>query len=86
MKLTTPPKLMPPRQSTAASGTFPTEHTKLSMATSGPTSGPSMAASVGLSDRKNARQKVSGTHAASAPAMRKPPTTSVQTEVQSITK
>jgi hypothetical protein len=86
MKLTTPPKVMPPRHSTAASGTFPTEQTKLSMATNGPTSGPSIAASVGLSTRKNAHQKESGTHAASAPAISRPPTMSVQTEAQSITK
>ena len=29
MKLITPPKLMPPRHSAAASGTLPIEHTKL---------------------------------------------------------
>ena len=40
MKLITPPKLMPPFQSTAASGTFPIEQTKLTIATSGPMSGP----------------------------------------------
>ncbi len=38
MKLITPPKLMPPFQRAAASGTLPMEHTKLTMATSGPTS------------------------------------------------
>src|SRR6266480_4296170 len=86
MKLTTPPKLIPPLQSTAASGTLPTEQTKLITATSGPTSGPSIFASVGLSEKKNARQKASGTQAASAPAIRKPSTTSTQTEAQSITK
>jgi hypothetical protein len=37
MKLTTPPKLMPPCQSAAASGTFPTEQTKLMIAMNGPT-------------------------------------------------
>ena len=40
MKAITPPKLMPPFQSTAASGTFPIEQTKLTIATSGPISGP----------------------------------------------
>jgi hypothetical protein len=40
MKATTPPKLMPPFQSTTASGTFPIEHTNEMMATTGPTSGP----------------------------------------------
>src|SRR6478736_4096129 len=41
----TPPKLIPPFQSTAASGTLPIEQTKLSTATSGPTSGPHRVAS-----------------------------------------
>src|SRR5260370_20969209 len=68
MKLPTPPKLIPPRQSTAASGTLPTEHTNDRIATRGPTSGPSMAASVGLLVRKKARQNVSGTQAASTPS------------------
>ena len=49
MKASTPPKLMPPFQSTAASGTFPIEQTKLSIATSGPISGPQNFASVGWS-------------------------------------
>ena len=40
MKLTTPPKLMPPFHSTAASGTLPIEQTKAATATSGPMSGP----------------------------------------------
>ena len=66
MKLITPPKLMPPCQSTAASGTLPTEQTKLTMATSGPTSGPSMRASAGSLLKKKARQKDSGTQAAKA--------------------
>ena len=37
MKATTPAKLIPPDQSTAASGTLPTEQTKLSTAINGPT-------------------------------------------------
>src|SRR6266700_3632646 len=86
MKLTTPPKLIPPLQSTAASGTLPTEQTKLTPATSGPTSGPSILASVGLLERKKACQNDSGTQAANAPAMSKPSTISTQTEAQSITK
>src|SRR5712692_8725148 len=63
MKLTTPPKLIPPFQSTAANGILPTEHTKLTIATNGPTSGPSIFASVGLLLKKKARQKESGTQA-----------------------
>ena len=38
----TAPKLMPPFHSTAASGTFPTEHTKETIATIGPISGPTI--------------------------------------------
>src|SRR5438270_6726029 len=86
MKLTTPPKLMPPRQSTAASGTLPTEQTKLKMETSGPTRGPSILAMVGLPVKKKACQKELGTQAARAPAMSRPSTISTQTEAQSITK
>ena len=41
----TPPKLMPPFQSTAASGTLPIEQTKAATATSGPISGPQILAS-----------------------------------------
>src|ERR1700688_4282491 len=86
MKLTTPPKLMPPRQSTAAKGTLPTEQTKLMMATSGPTSGPSILASVGLLVKKKVRQNESGTHTANAPAMSSPSAISTQTAAQSMTK
>ena len=47
MKAMTPPKLMPPFHSTAASGTLPTEQTKEITATSGPTTGPVTFASSG---------------------------------------
>src|ERR1700712_5119086 len=40
MNATTPPKLIPPFHSTAASGTLPIEQTKLRMAMIGPTMGP----------------------------------------------
>src|SRR5260370_35648053 len=86
IKLTTPPKLIPPFQRTAANGTLPTEQTKLTRATNGPTRGPSILASVGLLVKKKARQKESGTHAANAPAMSSPSTISTHTEAQSITK
>src|SRR5205085_6606257 len=86
MKLTTPPKLIPPLHNTAASGTLPTEHTKLTIATRGPTSGPSIFASVGLLVKKNACQKEFGTHVANAPAISSPITISTHTEAQSITK
>ena len=42
MNAITPAKLIPPDHSTAASGTLPTEHTKLSTAMIGPTSAFSM--------------------------------------------
>src|SRR5215467_12877850 len=86
MKLTTPPKLMPPLHKTAASGTLPTEQTKLTIDTSGPTSGPSILATVGLLEKKKAFQNELGTQAASAPAMSRPSTISTHTEAQSITK
>src|SRR5258708_33836624 len=86
MKLTTPPKLIPPFHNTAANGTLPTEQTKLIMATNGPTSGPSIFAMVGLLEKKNAFQNELGTHAANAPAMSSPSTISTHTEAQSITK
>src|SRR4029077_17058742 len=86
MNAMTPPKLMPPFHSTAASGMFPTEHTNDMMATTGPTSGPHNFTTTGLSTRKNDSQKSFGTHPASAPAINSPPTMSSQTAAQSMTK
>ena len=86
MNARTPPKLIPPFQSTAASGTFPTEQTKLIMATSGPISGPQSFAAVGWSVRNRPCQKESGTQAASAPAIRSPTTMSRPIATQSMTK
>ena len=86
MKLSTPPKLMPPFQSTAASGTFPMEQTKLRIATAGPTRGPQNFARVWWWSKKNPCQKESGTQAASIPAISSPPKTSRATATQSITK
>src|SRR5438034_2065817 len=85
IKLTTPPKLMPPFQSTAASGTLPTEQTKLTIATRGPTRGPIIFEIVGLLEKKNVFQNESGTQAANAPAISSPSAMSTQTEAQSIT-
>jgi len=73
-----PPKLMPPFQRIAASGTLPIEQTKLRIATAGPTTGPQSFASVGWPSRKSERQKCSGTQAASAPATSRPPAMSIQ--------
>src|SRR6266540_3791770 len=86
MNATTPPKLMPPFHSTAASGTLPIEQTNETTATSGPTSGPQSLASSGWPARKKPCQNPSGTQAASAPATSRPMATSTQTEAQSITK
>ena len=86
MNAIAPPKLMPPFQSTAASGIFPTEHTNEITATSGPTIGPHSLASNGWSTTKNDCQNSAGTQAASAPEMSRPPAMSIQTEAQSITK
>ena len=72
MNAITPPKLIPPFHSTAASGTFPIEQTNDSIATSGPISGPQIFASVGWPSRKSPCQNDSGTHAASAPAISRP--------------
>ena len=82
----TPPKLIPPFQSTAASGTLPIEQTKLMIATTGPMIGPQTLASVSLSSRKSVCQNDSGTQAARAPAIASPPTMSIQIAAQSITK
>src|SRR5574337_806869 len=86
MKAATPPKLIPPFQSTAASGTFPTEQTNEAIATSGPTIGPQNFANVGCDARKNAVQECLGTPTARAPASSRPPAISFQIETQSITK
>lgn len=83
---TTPPKRMPPFHSTAASGTLPIEHTKLTTATTGPTKGPHSADQTGWSVRKNAFQNCSGTHAARAPVMSRPAAMSRQIAAHSMTK
>ena len=85
MNAVTPPKLSPSFHSTAASGTLPIEQTKLSMATTGPTSGPQIAAATGCPVMKNARQKSGGTQAAMAPAMSRPITRSRRMAAHSIT-
>src|SRR5260370_24660680 len=72
IKLTTPPKLIPPLQSTAANGTLPMEQIKLTIATSGPTRGPIIFEIVGLLKKKKAFQNESGTQAANASAIRSP--------------
>ena len=81
----TPPKLIPPIQSTTANGTFPIEQTKLTTATSGPTTGPQATAAPGWDVRNSRCQNVSGTHAPIAPAISRPPTMSFQIAAHSMT-
>ena len=87
MNASTPPKLIPPFHSTAASGTFPIEQTKLSIATSGPIERPPelrqrrvvgrgrAAARTSRAPRRRARRRSAGR-----------PTMSRQIAAQSITK
>src|SRR6266550_7325561 len=82
-KAITPPKLIPPFHSTAASGTLPTEQTKLSSEITGPINGPQTCESTGWLVRKKLCQNDVGTQAASAPAIRSPKPMSVQTDVTS---
>lgn len=82
MNATTPPKLMPPFHSTAASGTLPIEQTNDTTATTGPHS----AESTGWSDRKKFCQNDSGTQAATAPAINRPITKSRRIAAHSMTK
>src|SRR6266508_1205381 len=82
MNATTPPKLMPPFHSTAASGTLPIEQTNETIATIGPTSGPHSLASSGWSTRKKPCQNSSGTQAASAPAASRPTANSATVNCQ----
>jgi hypothetical protein len=86
MNAITPPKLIPPFHSTTASGTFPIEHTKEAIATTGPMSGPHSLAASGWPAKKNDCQKLSGTQAAMAPATRSPITRSRMMAAHSITK
>src|SRR6266571_8774566 len=86
MKAITPPKLMPLFHNTAASGTLPTEQTNEMIAMNGPTIGPQNFENSGWELRKNDRQKLVGTNTASAPAIRRPPATSFETDNQSMTK
>ena len=77
---------MPPFQSTAASGTLPIEHTKLATAMTGPINGPQTFDHPPSFARKRWPQKLSGTHAATAPAMSRPIAMSRTTASHSITK
>lgn len=83
MKATTPPKLMPPFHSAAASGTLPTEQTKLMMAMKGPMTAFSSDDQKPWPVRKSACQAELGTSAARKPATRKPIASSRRSMVRS---
>ncbi len=85
-KLITPPKLMPAFHSTPAKGTLPMEQTKLIMLTIGPIKGPQTFDNKGWSTAKKRCQKLSGTQAAMAPAIKRPSTMSRMTAAHSMMK
>ena len=70
MKLITPPKLMPPCHSAAASGTLPIEQTKLMNAMNGPTMTFSSVVQKPCPVRKMLFQKLTGTSTVRKPATR----------------
>ena len=70
MKLITPPKLIPPCQSAAASGTFPIEQTKLMSAMNGPTMTFWSDVQKPCPVRKTLFQTLTGTSTARKPATR----------------
>src|SRR2546423_10233402 len=83
MNAITPENEIPPAHSTAASGTFPTEHTKESAATTGPTR--TFSASCAAPEecvRKRPLKKLIGSSAMN-PAITKPPVISFQSICQS---
>jgi hypothetical protein len=85
MKLITPPKLIPPFHSAAASGTLPIEQTKLMSAMNGPIRAFSMLVQMPWPETKNALQNDVGTSTASTPATRNPITISRRSMVRSAT-
>src|SRR5260370_41279663 len=76
MKRTTQPKYVTPFHSHTASGMLPTEQTKLSSEMIGATIGSQKVLKPGWRARNRDCQKLFGTQADSAPAMRKPSTRS----------
>ena len=70
MKLITPPKLIPPCQSAAASGTFPIEQTQAMSAMNGPTITFWSEVQKPCPVRKTSFQTLTGTSTARKPATR----------------
>ena len=86
MNAITPPKPIPPDHSTAASGTFPTEQTNVTIATSGPTITFSISRTAGgACATKSFWKKLCGS-CATAPASKKPMQISFQSMPQSLRK
>src|SRR6266511_1729458 len=83
MKAITPENEMPPAQSTAARGTFPTEQTNDSAATMGPSTTFSVSGTQGGAPVTNRALKKSIGSSAMKPAIRKPATISFQSISQS---
>ena len=83
MNATTPPKLMPSCQSAAASGTLPTEQTKLMIATNGPTTAFSIMVRGPWPCQNTAFQKPAGTATEAKPARTKPTRISRRSMVRS---
>ena len=87
MNATTPPKLIPPFHSTAASGTLPIEQTKLSIDDDRPDERPpELGSQRVVGEEQVLPERLSGTQAPTAPAISSPMTMSRRTAAHSITK
>ena len=86
MKAITPANEIPPDHRTAASGTLPIEHTKLSTAISGPTSTFSSSGSGAGASETNSELKTSFPSRPMNPASRKPIVISFHSIAQSARK
>ena len=85
MNATTPPKLMPPFHSTAASGTLPTEQTNEMIATTGPMSGPQTSRPADGRRRRTPARRCRAPRRRSRPATSRPITRSRRIAAHSIT-
>ena len=78
-----PPKVIPPCQSAAASGTFPTEQTKLIKAMTGPIIAFSILEITPRSERNSVLQNEAGINFAASPATTNPTISSVRSILKS---
>lgn len=79
-----PPKVMPPDQSAAASGTLPTEQTKLMIARNGPTATFSRVDQKPCPVTNSERQNHVGTAIVAKPAITNPARSSLRSMVRSL--